>query len=181
MHYRHLANKLDSEVHSQAVDSLLNYETVKYFNNEEYEVDRYAKTLSKWEQVSVKSTFTMSLLNFGQATIIALRVTGIMIFAAQGVVAGEMTIGDLVLVNALMLQLFVPMNMLGIVYRQITYSLADMDLLAKLLEKLPEVQDQANASVLKITDGAICFDNVSFSYTPDRNILDQVSLEIKPG
>jgi len=181
MHYRHLANKLDSEAHSQAVDSLLNYETVKYFNNEKYEVDRYTKTLSEWEQVSVKSTFTMSLLNFGQATIIALGVTGIMIFAAQGVVDGEMTIGDLVLVNALMLQLFVPMNMLGIVYRQITYSLADMDLLAKLLEESPEVQDQANASALKITDGAIRFDNVSFSYTPDRNILDQVSLEIKPG
>ncbi len=181
MHYRHLANKLDSQAHSQAVDSLLNYETVKYFNNEKYEVDRYADTLSEWEQASVKSTFTMSLLNFGQAVIIALGVTGIMIFAAQGVVAGEMTIGDLVLVNALMLQLFVPMSMLGIVYRQITYSLADMDMLAKLLEESPEVQDQPNASDLKITNGEIRFDEVSFSYTPDRKILDKVSLEIKPG
>ena len=181
MHYRHLANKLDSEAHSQAVDSLLNYETVKYFNNEKYEVDRYANTLGAWEQASVKSTFTMSLLNFGQAAIIALGVTGIMIFAAQGVVAGDMTIGDLVLVNALMLQLFVPMNMLGIVYRQITYSLADMDLLAKLLEESPEVQDQPNAGALKISNGAIRFDHVSFSYTPERKILDNVSLEIKPG
>jgi len=181
MHYRHLANKLDSQAHSQAVDSLLNYETVKYFNNEKYEVDRYANTLSDWEQASVKSTFTMSLLNFGQAVIIALGVTGIMIFAAQGVVVGEMTIGDLVLVNALMLQLFVPMNMLGIVYRQITYSLADMDLLAKLLEESPEVQDPPNARELKITDGAIRFEGVSFSYTPERKILDNVSIEIKPG
>tara|TARA_R110002096_G_scaffold333175_1_gene527199 strand:+ start:1143 stop:2945 length:1803 start_codon:yes stop_codon:yes gene_type:complete len=181
MHYRHLANKLDSEAHSQAVDSLLNYETVKYFNNERYEVDRYANTLTGWEKASIKSTFTMSLLNFGQATIIALGVTGIMIFAAQGVVAGNMTIGDLVLVNALMLQLFVPMNMLGIVYRQITYSLADMDLLAKLLEESPEVQDKPGASALNITRGAICFNKVSFSYTPERTILDQVSLEIKPG
>ncbi len=181
MHYRHLANKLDSEAHSQAVDSLLNYETVKYFNNEKYEVDRYANTLNQWEQASVKSTFTMSLLNFGQATIIALGVTGIMIFAAKGVVADEMTIGDLVLVNALMLQLFVPMNMLGIVYRQITYSLADMDLLAKLLEESPEVQDKANARALNITHSAIRFDKVSFSYTSERKILDQVSLEIKPG
>jgi ATP-binding cassette subfamily B protein len=181
MYYRHLANKLDSQAHSQAVDSLLNYETVKYFNNEKYEVDRYANTLRDWEQASVKSTFTMSLLNFGQATIIALGVTGIMIFAAQGVVAGDMTIGDLVLVNALMLQLFVPMNMLGIVYRQITYSLADMDLLAKLLEESPEVQDQPNAGELNITDGAIRFDEVSFSYTRDRKILDKVTLEIKPG
>ncbi|MDW3096187.1 MAG: ABC transporter ATP-binding protein/permease [Gammaproteobacteria bacterium] len=181
MHYRHLANKLDSQAHSQAVDSLLNYETVKYFNNEKYEVDRYANTLSDWEQASVKSTFTMSLLNFGQAAIIALGVTGIMIFAAQGVVVGDMTIGDLVLVNALMLQLFVPMNMLGIVYRQITYSLADMDLLAKLLEESPEVQDKPNARALNISEGAIRFDNVTFSYTSDRKILDQVSLEIKPG
>ena len=181
MHYRHLANKLDSEAHSQAVDSLLNYETVKYFNNEKYEVDRYANTLNQWEQASVKSTFTMSLLNFGQAVIIALGVTGIMIFAAQGVVVGDMTIGDLVLVNALMLQLFVPMNMLGIVYRQITYSLADMDLLAKLLKESPEVQDKPNARALNITHSAIRFDKVSFSYTSERKILDQVSLEIKPG
>ncbi len=181
MHYRHLANKLDSAAHSQAVDSLLNYETVKYFNNEKYEVDRYANTLSEWEQASVKSTYTMSLLNFGQAVIISLGVTGIMIFAAQGVVADEMTIGDLVLVNALMLQLFVPMSMLGIVYRQITYSLADMDLLAKLLKEVPEVQDQANANQLHITHGGIRFDQVSFSYTQDRSILDNVSLEIPPG
>ena len=181
MHYRHLANKLDSQAHSQAVDSLLNYETVKYFNNEKYEVERYANTLNEWEQASVKSTFTMSLLNFGQATIIALGVTGIMFFAAQGVVLGEMTIGDLVLVNALMLQLFVPMNMLGIVYRQITYSLADMDLLAKLLKETPEVKDQAHASELNITQGSVRFDNVSFAYTPERNILDQVNLEIRPG
>ena len=181
MHYRHLANKLDSQAHSQAVDSLLNYETVKYFNNEKYEVDRYANTLSDWEQASVKSTFTMSLLNFGQAVIVALGVTGIMIFAAQGVVTGEMTIGDLVLVNALMLQLFVPMNMLGIVYRQITYSLADMDLLAKLLEESPEVQDRPNAKQLNITQGAIQFNDVSFSYTPERKILDKVSLAIQPG
>ena len=181
MHYRHLANKLDSVAHSQAVDSLLNYETVKYFNNEKYEVERYANTLNEWEQASVKSTFTMSLLNFGQAVIIALGVTGIMIFAAQGVVAGNMTIGDLVLVNALMLQLFVPMNMLGIVYRQITYSLADMDLLAKLLQETPEVKDESNATELNVTQGAIQFDNVSFSYTSERKILNQVNLQIQPG
>jgi len=181
MHYRHLANRLDSEANSQAVDSLLNYETVKYFNNEKYEVERYSNTLNDWEKASVKSTFTMSLLNFGQACIIAVGVTGIMFFAAQGVVAGEMTIGDLVLVNALMLQLFVPMNMLGIVYRQITYSLADMDLLAKLLEETPEVKDQDRASELNITRGEIRFDNVSFSYTPERKILDKVNLDIQPG
>ena len=181
MHYRHLANKLDSEAHSRAVDSLLNYETVKYFNNEKYEVTRYADTLNEWEKASVKSTFTMSLLNFGQAVIIALGVTGIMFFAAQGVVQGNMTIGDLVLVNALMLQLFVPMNMLGIVYRQITYSLADMDLLAKLLEEKPEVKDESNASELNINQGEISFENVSFSYTEEREILSGVNINIQPG
>ena len=181
MHYRHLANKLDSAAHSQAVDSLLNYETVKYFNNEKFEVERYANTLDEWEQASVKSTFTMSLLNFGQATIVALGVTAIMFYAAQGVVEGSMTIGDLVLVNALMLQLFVPMNMLGIVYRQITYSLADMDLLAKLLKETPEVKDDADAKQLNINQGEIRFEDVSFSYTPERKILDAVNLHIEPG
>lgn len=181
MHYRHLANKLDSAAHSQAVDSLLNYETVKYFNNEKYEVERYANTLNEWEQASVKSTFTMSLLNFGQAVIIAIGVTAIMFYAAQGVVANDMTIGDLVLVNALMLQLFIPMNMLGIVYRQITYSLADMDLLAKLLEEAPEVKDDAQADILNVSQAAILFDEVSFAYTPERKILDRVNIDIQPG
>ena len=123
----------------------------------------------------------MSLLNFGQAVIIALGVTAIMFFAAQGVVTKDMTIGDLVLVNALMLQLFVPMNMLGIVYRQITYSLADMDLLAKLLKESPEVEDKSQAYELHLEDSAIQFQNVSFSYTPERKILDNVSITIQPG
>jgi ATP-binding cassette subfamily B protein len=181
MHYRHTANQLDSEAHSQAVDSLMNYETVKYFNNEEYEVNRYANTLFRWEQALVKSTVTMSLLNFGQASIIAIGVTLIMVFAANGVVSGEMTIGDLVLVNALMLQLFVPMNMLGIVYRQITYALADMDLLTKLLNEKPEVKDQEGAQALQLKQGAVEFERVAFSYNPDRVILRDISMRIAPG
>ena len=181
MHYRHTANQLDSEAHSQAVDSLMNYETVKYFNNEEYEVNRYANTLSRWEQALVKSTVTMSLLNFGQASIIAIGVTLIMVFAADGVVSDEMTIGDLVLVNALMLQLFVPMNMLGIVYRQITYALADMDLLTKLLNETPEVKDKDGAHCLQVEQGAVEFKHVAFSYNPDRVILRDISMRIAPG
>ncbi len=181
MHYRHQANKLDSVAHSQAVDSLLNYETVKYFNNEKYEVDRYAKTLGEWEDSSVKSTVTMSLLNFGQAMIIALGVSVIMIFAAQGVLEKNLTIGDLVLINALMLQLFVPMNMLGIVYRQITYALADMDLLVRLLKEVPEVCDQADANPLNITNGSICFEKVCFSYHEKRPILNKFSMSIQAG
>jgi ATP-binding cassette subfamily B protein len=181
MHYRHTANQLDSEAHSQAVDSLMNYETVKYFNNEEYEVNRYANTLARWEQALVKSTVTMSLLNFGQASIIAIGVTLIMVFAADGVVSDEMTIGDLVLVNALMLQLFVPMNMLGIVYRQITYALADMDLLTKLLNETPEVKDKDGAHCLQVEQGAVEFKHVAFSYNPDRVILRDISMRIAPG
>lgn len=181
IHYRHLANKLDSAAHSQAVDSLLNYENVKYFNNEQYEVDRYTHTLADWEQASVKSTFTMSLLNFGQAVIIAAGVTLIMIYAAQGVVGGGMTIGDLVLVNGLMLQLFIPMNMLGIVYRQITYALADMDLLTEILKQSPEVKDQEHAAPLDIKQGSIRFDRVGFAYDKDRQILKDVCLKINSG
>ncbi|MEM7400363.1 MAG: ABC transporter ATP-binding protein/permease [Pseudomonadota bacterium] len=181
MKYRHEMNRLDSQANSIAVDSLLNYETVKYFNNERYELSRYGETLSHWENAAVKSITTMSMLNFGQAFIIAIGVTIIMIFAADGVTDGSMTLGDLVLVNALMLQLFVPLNTLGIVYRQITYSLADMDMLVKLLEKDTEIKDSENATQLNVTAAQIEFDHVSFSYNQDREILKDVSFTIPSG
>jgi len=181
MKYRHEMNRLDSQANSIAVDSLLNYETVKYFNNENYELSRYGTTLSQWENAAVKSITTMSMLNFGQAFIIAIGVTIIMIFAAGGVTDGSMTLGDLVLVNALMLQLFVPLNTLGIVYRQITYSLADMDMLVKLLAKDTEIKDAENAAALKVSAAEIEFDKVSFSYNQDREILRDVSLTIPSG
>ena len=181
MKYRHEMNRLDSKANSIAVDSLLNYETVKYFNNERYELTRYGETLSQWENAAVKSITTMSMLNFGQAFIIAIGVTIIMIFAADGVTDGSMTLGDLVLVNALMLQLFVPLNTLGIVYRQITYSLADMDMLVKLLQKDTEIKDAPEASSLMVNAAQIEFDNVSFSYNEDREILRNVSLRIPSG
>ena len=181
MKYRHEMNRLDSKANSIAVDSLLNYETVKYFNNERYELSRYGATLSQWENAAVKSITTMSMLNFGQAFIIAIGVTIIMIFAAGGVTDGSMTLGDLVLVNALMLQLFVPLNTLGIVYRQITYSLADMDMLVKLLQKDTEVKDAPEATLLEVNAAQIEFDKVSFSYNEDREILRDVSLTIPSG
>lgn len=181
MKYRHEMNRLDSQANSIAVDSLLNYETVKYFNNERYELSRYGETLSQWENAAVKSITTMSMLNFGQAFIIAIGVTIIMIFAAGGVADGNMTLGDLVLVNALMLQLFVPLNTLGIVYRQITYSLADMDMLVKLLQKDTEIKDASNAQPLKVSAAQIEFDKVSFSYNQDREILRDVSITIPSG
>ncbi len=181
MQYRHEMNRLDSQANSIAVDSLLNYETVKYFNNERYELSRYGETLSQWENAAVKSITTMSMLNFGQAFIIAIGVTIIMIFAAGGVADGSMTLGDLVLVNALMLQLFVPLNTLGIVYRQITYSLADMDMLVKLLQKDTEIKDAPDAKQLAVSAAQIEFDNVSFSYNQDREILRNVSIVIPSG
>jgi len=155
MDFRHRMNRLDSQANSQALDSLTNYETVKYFGNEATELDRYDDTLRDWEQVAVKSQSSMSILNFGQGGIIAIGVTLIMVFAAQGVVVGTMSIGDLVLVNALLLQLFIPLNFLGVVYRQIKYALADMDLVFKLLEREPEVADRPGANRWSCT-GVMC-------------------------
>ena len=181
MNFRHDMNRLDSEANSIAVDSLLNYETVKYFNNEEYEIKRYSDVLFKWENAAMQSMTTMSMLNFGQAIIITIGVTFIMIFASSGVVDGSMTLGDLVLVNALMLQLFVPLNTLGIVYRQITYALADMDMLVKLLDKDIEIVDKKNAKDLIVKSGDIEFKNVFFSYNDNRKILKNISIDIPSG
>jgi ATP-binding cassette subfamily B protein len=181
MNFRHDMNRHDSAANSIAVDSLLNYETVKYFNNERYEIKRYGDVLFKWETAAMQSMTTMSLLNFGQAIIITIGVTFIMIFASSGVVDGSMTLGDLVLINALMLQLFIPLNTLGIVYRQITYALADMDMLIKLLDKKIEIVDQKDAKDLVIKSGNIKFKNVSFSYRKNRSILNNISLDIPAG
>jgi ATP-binding cassette, subfamily B, heavy metal transporter len=181
MEYRHVMNRLDSQANNQAFDSLINYETVKYFGNEPLELQRFDETLSRWEENAVKSQTSMSLLNFGQGGIIAIGVTFIMIFAANGVVHGSMSIGDLVLVNAFMLQLFIPLNFLGIVYRQIKYSLADMDLIFKLLEREPEITDAADATTLKLGGGAVRFEQVDFSYQPERQILQGVDFTIGAG
>lgn len=181
MEYRHAMNKLDSQANNQAFDSLINYETVKYFGNERLELKRFDDTLSQWEENAVKSQTSMSLLNFGQGGIIAVGVTLIMIFATDGVVKGEMSIGDLVLVNAFMLQLFIPLNFLGIVYRQIKYSLADMDLIFKLLKQEPEITDAPDAQPLVLREGEVRFEGVDFSYQKERVILHDVDFTIRPG
>ncbi|MBA1446905.1 MAG: ABC transporter ATP-binding protein/permease [Chromatiales bacterium] len=181
MEYRHAMNKLDSQANNQAFDSLINYETVKYFGNERLELKRFDDTLSQWEENAVKSQTSMSLLNFGQGGIIAVGVTLIMIFATDGVVKGEMSIGDLVLVNAFMLQLFIPLNFLGIVYRQIKYSLADMDLIFKLLQQEPEITDAPDAQPLVLREGEVRFEGVDFSYQKERVILHDVDFTIRPG
>lgn len=181
MHFRHAMNRLDSEANSKAIDGLINYETVKYFTNEEYELNRYKSTMTEWEDTAVKSQNSMNLLNFGQGAVISIGVTFIMIYAAQGVVDGEMTLGDLVLVNAMMLQLFMPLGFLGIIYRALKYSLADMDLMIKLLDKEPEIKDKPSADKLKITKSEIEFDDVCFSYNADRDILKNISFKVKAG
>lgn len=181
MEHRHAMNRLDSEANTHAFDSLINYETVKYFNNEPLEQNRYDGLLNEWEDVAVKSQTTMSMLNFGQGVIISIGVTIIMFFAANGVVEGSMSIGDLVMVNAFMLQLFIPLSALGIIYRQIKYTLADMDLVFKLLKKEPEIQDAESATDLKIDKGEVTFEHVDFAYDEKRSILHDVDFTIPAG
>jgi len=181
MHYRHSMNALDSKASGQAVDGLLNYETVKYFNNESFELQRYDETLDEWERSAVKSQVSMSILNFGQGCIIAVGLTLIMISAGQGVLAGELSLGDLVLVNTLMLQLFIPLGFLGIIYRMLKHTLADMQQVMVLLDKEIEVTDKTDARDIKINAGEVRFENVSFSYQAERPILHDISFTIQPG
>lgn len=181
MEFRYHANQMESQANNQAIDSLVNYETVKYFGNEAYEVQRYDRTLQQWEESSVKSQTSMSTLNFGQSAIIAIGVTLMMIFASQGVLKGEMSLGDLVLVNAFLLQLFIPLNFLGIVYRSMKYALVDMELMFKLLANQPEIQDQPQAQPFILGEGEIRFENVSFHYQSERPILQDISFTVPAG
>src|SRR5512134_976498 len=148
MEIRRRANELDSRVNTRAIDSLLNYETVKYFNNEEFEARRYDDNLQKYESAAVKNEMSLGLLNVGQSFIIAIAVTLLMIFAAQGVVARTLTLGDLVLINGLLIQLYIPLNFLGIVYREIKQALTDMDRMFRLLEEHREIEDRPDATAL---------------------------------
>ena len=181
MEFRYLMNAKESEANHQAIDSLVNYEVVKSFGNEAMEARRYDASLAQWEDAAVKSQTSMSVLNFGQGAIIAVAVTLIMIFASQEVIDGTMTLGDLVLVNALLLQLFIPLNFLGIVYRSIKYALVDMDLMFKLLEQKPEIEDAPNASSLSVNKATIKFDKVNFSYQKERQILSDISFDVPAG
>lgn len=178
---RHVMNTLDSQANNQAIDSLVNYETVKYFNNENLELERYDHTLTKWEGYAVKSQTSMSALNFGQSAIIALGVTLIMWVAAQDVLNGTMSIGSLVMVNAFMLQLFIPLNSLGMIYRSLKYTLADMDTVFRLLEQKPEIQDALDAKPLQVLKGEVRFEQVNFAYQLDRQILHGLTLTIPAG
>ena len=181
MVYRRTMNDMDSKANTRAIDSLINYETVKYFGNERYEVQRYDEQMQRWEVSAVRNQTSLATLNAGQSIIIAVGVTLLMLLAADGVVKGEMTVGDLVLVNVFMLQLYMPLHFLGFVYREIKNALADMEKMFRLLDENREIQDAPNAPPLKLGKAAVRFDNVSFSYEPTRAILHGVSFEIPSG
>jgi ABC-type transport system involved in Fe-S cluster assembly fused permease/ATPase subunit len=181
MDIRRRANELDSRANTRAIDSLLNYETVKYFNNEEYEARRYDENLRQYENAAVKTEASLGALNIGQSFIIAIAVTILMVLAAEGVVGGSLTLGDLVLINGLLIQLYIPLNFLGMVYREIKQALADTDRMFRLLEQNREIEDRPNAVTLPPGPASIRFEHVDFSYDPKRNILHDVSFEVPAG
>ena len=179
--FRRAMNETDSEASTKAIDSLLNFETVKYFGNEEHEAGRYDKALARYEAAAVKSKVTLSLLNMGQGAVIAAGLTLIMIMAAQGVADKTMTMGDFVLVNAYLIQLYLPLNFLGFVYREIKQSLTDMEAMFRLLDENAEIKDGPDATPLAVTGGAVRFADVRFGYDPDREILKGVDFEVPAG
>jgi ABC-type transport system involved in Fe-S cluster assembly fused permease/ATPase subunit len=180
-HYVRQANQADSQSSSRAIDSLLNYETVKYFNNEQYETSRYDGELENWETARRKNRLSLFALNGGQATIIALAMTSMMAMAAYQVANNKMTIGDFVLINAFTMQIFMPLNFLGFVYREIRSSLANIENLFSLLARVPIVTESTEAPELKVTSGQIEFKQVGFYYHSDRPILQNVSFVVKAG
>lgn len=178
---RRKLNEADSAANTRAVDSLLNYETVKYFNNEEYEARRYDQQMLHWEDAATRSQVSLSWLNLGQQIIIALGVTAMMWRAASGVVAGTMTIGDLVLVNAFLIQLYMPLNFLGVVYREIRQSLADIERMFGLLAVNREIADSPDATALLPGEVELRFAGVEFFYEANRQILHQVTFSVPAG
>jgi len=179
--YRREANEFDSAAHTKAVDSLLNYETVKYFNNEEFEAGRYDESLRRLRRARLKAQTTLSMLNTGQQLIIAISLVAMLWRATLGVVDGRMSLGDLVMVNAYMIQLYIPLNFLGVLYREIKQSLTDLDKMFTLMEREREVADAPGAQPLHGGDWTVRFEHVTFAYEPARTILHDVSFEIPAG
>jgi ATP-binding cassette, subfamily B, heavy metal transporter len=179
--FRRQMNEIDSAAHSRAIDSLLNYETVKYFNNEAFEAKRYDENLERLRRASLKSQTTLSLLNSGQQLIIATALVAMLWRATEGVVAGRLSLGDLVMINAFMIQLYIPLNFLGVLYREIKQSLTDLGKMFGLLEREREIADAPGAPALKVPQGHVRFENVSFAYEADRPILHDLSFDIPPG
>ena len=178
---RRAMNETDSEAQSRAVDSLLNYETVKYFGNEAHEARRFDEAWARYERAAVKSQVTLNLLNLGQTGIIALGLALVMLLAAEGIAAGQMTVGKFVLVNTYLMQLFQPLNMLGFVYREMKQGLVDVEQMFRLIEVRPEITDRPGAPKLAVRAGEVTFDNVHFGYRPDREILKGITFRVAPG
>lgn len=181
MIFRRTMNDMDSKANTRAIDSLLNYETVKYFGNEAWETRRYDEHLQQWEKAAVRNQISLATLNIGQSAIIAIGVTLLMLLAADKVVSGEMSLGDLVLVNAFLLQLYLPLHFLGFVYREIKHSLADMEKMFHLLHEHQEITDRSDAARLNVDRATITFEHVNFSYESNRQILFDVSFNIPTG
>ena len=176
LQFRRTMNARDSEANTKAIDSFLNFETVKYFNNEEYEYCRYDKAQAGYEKAAVTSQISLSLLNLGQGAIVAVGLILVMWMAAAGLISG-----DFVMVNTFLIQLYLPLNFLGVVYREIKRSLVDMDKMFELLEHKPDVVDVANAKELKVGPGQIDFEHVSFGYSEERGIIKNISFQVPPG
>lgn len=179
--HRRIMNDRDTEANTKAIDSLLNFETVKYFNNERHESARYDQALAGYQKAAVTTQKSLAFLNGGQGTIIAIGLALVMLMAANGVIAGRLTLGDFVLVNAMLIQLFVPLNLLGSVYREIKQSLIDMETMFNLLDEPAEIEDAPGAPALVVGAGEIRFDHVYFAYERERPILQDVSFTVPPG
>ncbi len=174
-------NESDTDANTKAIDSLLNFETVKYFGNEELEARRFDASMARYEKAAVATYYSLGMLNAGQAAIFTVGMTLVMWLAARGVAAGTHTVGDFVMINALMIQLYMPLNFMGMVYREIKQGLVDLETMFGLLAEPPEVVDKPGAKPLIVTEGTIRFEDVSFFYDPDRRILDHVSFEVPAG
>jgi ATP-binding cassette subfamily B protein len=174
------ANQADSTSNTRAIDSLLNYETVKFFGNEDFEANRYDDELAKWEQARRKNRLSLFLLNGGQALIIASAMTAMTVLAASQVIAGQITLGDFVLINAFTMQLFIPLGFLGFVYRELKSSMTNIERMFALLDKSPQINDKPEAKPLVISDGAIEFDAVNFGYSDRLPILNEFSFKVLP-
>ena len=181
IHIRRAVNEADSAANTRAIDSLINYETVKYFNNESFELDRYDEAMRRWEDASVRSQMTLTMLNMGQQLIIVTGLVAMMWHASQGVVAGKLTVGDLVLVNAFLIQLYMPLNFFGVVYREIRQALTDIERMFGLLNTQREIVDAPDARTLPAAPISVLFDSVDFAYDPARPILSNISFEIPAG
>src|ERR1700733_8219911 len=178
---RRKMNESDSDANAKAIDSLLNYETVKYFSAEEREAKRYDRSMARYEDASVKAYVSLTVLNAGQAVIFTIGLSAAMVLCAFGIEQHTNTVGDFVMINAMMIQLYVPLNFMGMVYREIKQALIDIETMFKVLERKPEIEDRPGALPLRVTAGTIRFDNVSFSYDPDRQILKGLSFDVAAG